>query len=1231
MAVPVGPAQDPLFFAEEFTARRRRYIPVNVNVTKIATTPQYKNYGFPFIFTERKAESPLLYPELFGEALGSRFKQVSRDTYTPTTKFEAYTIGLYEILCSSKGDADKKNSLEKIKDAFVLSLVTPGSLVDLQSIQGVPMAPSDPKSLFSSTNPSPFPTSQTYQQELGVNIPSAGNRQLIIDELQERIYYGNDLLEKKSVQSNTNIADFLIRLGSIILKISQTYLTYAKQYKTSQELNKIISDIYENIFLVLNYPKNTVFNVTSYPIMNEISLKIGKGWNVAISKTFIRPQIQANKFAEISRIAGDIIENDYLSIDNKRDNFEKIMNDLVELRRKLENLENTKIISKGTLTPDFYNYITSIDGTKDICKDVLFHDTSTNPSTDMIDVDMAAFISSILPENFDRSKAFEKYKSFQTSNFTHECTIASPTEPTRKAYDIESAYRILKNIGGSPTERYLKFISFLYFFFDHIPVAQTVISTLLIPIVGMINGIIYRGMRYAQPPSYLLDPNIKNIISDNTLFVNAQNSLYKRSVKLSECAENVVKMFRNHRITYNAFKLIISGKESITELGYISEDFNMIIPSDENKDKLSEIIIEILKLRDNDITVNDKTLKSLEQIYQNSSLSDFDLPSSSSDTPNMIPRLFNFPDNSLESLIFSLVTKWYNTDSDYQTAVNKIDENQILRKEYEDKSIGRVAYEQSAISTVVIPKGIKILESPYENLERFTIDSLLTYFGFYITKGDIPEIVRLFRNKLRINPNAPISNVITNLLRITPNLLTVMKNDALMNTTPVGAFIELYSPEYNLVEPWKPNQIFSGMKETSLYLPRSFQELLYQGMISHYICDPYAYQLVTKTLVHPVKIENNITIVFARDIDISGGYVIADNIDLNDVNIRASLFEFPTQFLDIKSSTNIVPANFTNYPHEQRVISSVDSVKVIRKNKATSIPTYNPQENGTIEHKMTDMLDLSIVMERISAKSKIIMNENVRRTAISFADLPNRTKYAWTTFWYDSPTDWLEIKKEPGKTIFFPAFDIDLFLMSLIDVRLQVYYLSKLSRHLISRNNYADSKTKIDNALGLLPDGLKKITEDNKKNNLESSNYIKSRMIINLTNENRFRNLLFGLGSETSPVELSKFIKETTIDIDNLSKDVLEYHASHQDDLKRKIIYDIDLDFYISLLTDRQGQIKDLGKDVEDSTAKKIRRENEERRELEIVELINTTNTTMTDEYSRVVNELITRSCFKLE
>lgn len=180
MAAPPPPTvrQDPMFFAEEFAARRRRYVPVTSNLAKISGEGTYKTYTFPFITGIRSPLPITGYPELFSQALNTRFSEDA--SYRPTTRFEAMTYQAYKDAL-----ADKSGALERVRVEFVNSLIEPGLLVDLSRVSASPSNPVGTSSQFDTppnTNPPTPAIGEPSSLTTNLDVPPPGMIGLVVPQ-----------------------------------------------------------------------------------------------------------------------------------------------------------------------------------------------------------------------------------------------------------------------------------------------------------------------------------------------------------------------------------------------------------------------------------------------------------------------------------------------------------------------------------------------------------------------------------------------------------------------------------------------------------------------------------------------------------------------------------------------------------------------------------------------------------------------------------------------------------------------------------------------------------------------------------------------------------------------------------------------------------------------------------------------------------------------------------------
>lgn len=1203
--VVVGPQSQPtkmtpseeLFFAEEFTARRRRFIPLTVDLKKIASEGIYKNYKFGFAIPVEKPENPSSYPELFPRGDGTRFSVVT--SYEPTTHFEALSYELYKDALRKVGD---RQTLETTRALAVDTLLGSKLLLNLDSLPDKLHPPSGavpfgrwPKPADS---PPTVPASLTRLTR-SVEPDPAIRSKFITPELQKNAYDSLEAMMNRPTMSGLQIGTSLYPVEKYLSRVVNWS---AREYALGTPFADIIEPplgILQKSFKVL---KIYIGNETNKKIdLDQLIAKVGK--KISELQGEERKKVEKEEYEKTGKDDfGQKLQFDLFGVKDSTSIVSKIR-DFLKALRSFDSVINVKQAdSDGYLTSEFIDYLKNLAAKtpsgnptskeyRPPCDDVLYQGQSEVMPADgkTIFVDMQEFALALVPESFDPIDP--KYQSgldIENGATTDlACRKQSDEfknlEPIQRgpAFTAQQAFDRFRRMNGTPLERYLTFIAFVYLFFDHIPEVRPVIASLLVPLVGMYNGIIDRGRFYSienGPLALLKFYGSPEAIEDVTTFYK-EPFAFSSTATRPDSVRAVLGMFRHTISSFHGIEALLReeklpGDETLFMLGFIPEQsrkgiFNFILqePIRETKPK-----------------GYDKLKKDAEDLYKSSGIEEFYLPSTGQ-AYNILPLILGIPLSSIVARVYSLTASWADKPDSYLATIDSIRDNVILRNEYLRRSVGRIGFTKRAFLT--------------PNLE-------------------VPSSGNLsIGTKILILSSEPTQD----------------GNEYLERGWPVVVDRRMYS------------------------LPRSWEELLYPGFISHAIVEAEIIKVICETIVRPCYQRENFSIAFSNSYEIDGGFVRSMDLAIDsDVDLFAAFFEFPAEVAWISSVSSPTSFDIKNvkfrYPGFSEEIPGSSGFTLSRSRRVGGTPAqkYSEKLHGTIEYRLVEALNAS--REAVPTKDDSVVAYSKKplniRTAAHYTPilmLKYRPRYLWTPLSPKAihpPTDSTGVFKflQPQNgNLFFPAIDPDFFLSSLFDWRLQLYYISILLQVVEGRT---DCKNAEENILILFQEINK-----NDKNTLNElfdpanrdfeESYIKENVMRNLIEGpipySGLNNLIGNIVSPEVPRTLSDILEDPDfIDSTALTPDVKRFfvtNASPTSSTVGPLIYDIKIADYLLLMEARlkSGQVKSLSEKPKEKTARETR-EAVEKRELTVSAYLKLSKTRLEDPYSQIVDEIATRALY---
>lgn len=857
------------------------------------------------------------------------------------------------------------------------------------------------------------------------------------------------------------------------------------------------------------------------------------------------------------------------------------------------------------ISTDFFNYLNRIgsgsSSPSTVCQEVMFKDNvSTSPPSTGIYVDMLPFTRVIKPESIaDISLTDPAHTSLPGSALVPQLVanglgcvddsdpsmngINNPILTQTNARTVEEAYDRLRSAkGNTPLERYLQFITFIYIFFDHIPQAQKVISAMLSPLVGMVGGIIDRGIYVSVSNGPLLMSshlNTRAMIERLTTFHWSQIAFIDRSSSREDAIHAVLRMYRLLRDSRAALASLLMFDASISPVIILSLGFSdpAIVSERDILDTLLKIPLQDLK------PTFPKDRVTALSLYSGSGINEFKLPSVGS-AHMILPVILGIPESHILRLVYDLNARWFHSQAQYNAAIDRIEGTAAVVAQFKKYSSGRYGYTDTAVTmaSLIIPR--------------------------------MPAYVKI--------------------TKFPPSVLAVYVDDA------------------NPLPPLPPSDTIDHYYVTRP--PHSWQQLLYPGYISHAIVEQEIIRPVANTMVRPCYQDTNFSIAFPSRLDLSiGGYVEVNGFDINSSPlVFSAIFEFPANVYSITLPASIVVSSgplsqlaYTNFPGSPS-LSAVNSFTMQRGSSSS---------RGPIVHRLVLALDITTIVSDVTAWSQqpLSMTSNVFEAGPPI--LHDRSPFVWSSLSSDittPPANVLKFTLPPsGSFVFFPAVLPELFLSSLFDWKLQLFYLSILRRFLTSRSALQPVLDEINDLLdpaspnALSPgviNSLQKSEEYGSPAAESRAAYIRDNTIPNLvepaapTVYSGFKNLLYNIiGPTVASSSLASILKTPAIiDSAKISMDTKRFYVIQQplpagSRTSAPLEYDIDIGDYINLFKARvaRGIVKADGliEKTEDQKTR-LNKEAADKRESNIAALVAKSGNRLKDPYSILIDEVVIRN-----
>ncbi len=1212
-------AVDPLFFAEEFAARRRRFIPIDpADIIITASKPKYKDYNFPFITGEAQMTgSESDYPAIFKKARETQFRKADR--YKPTTRFEAMTHQAYQYSLADPLDG-KPSALEKLRNLFVDSLEKGQLLVDTSRLTARPMSPigdtefsvpekdDDPRNQKQPTGMLASRTAFDYAKTVSTPLSY---------EISLWLYFLGNVIGRASVSRTDNtgaaITPKLLDRYLVLIVAKQILDKSIEWIRTAESRSDPALELIRTMQLRLkrDYGRldrllvNVQLRVIAERVVQDL-LDAGAlntandyaenaGGDYATDfNDFLSTKIDTvvGNFAPgkpssgedpnlivVAGAIGDFRQNQYAPL-LPGDSLEPSLTDMSSLvesflsRFSGDGIKPPPVYkSHGFLSRDFVAYLERIatQTAPPPCRQILFKDTdATTPGSPMY-LDMLPFARIISPDTFGtpadpahasrlnlgkpavNGPAFGCPTDADVKRIAH---AGAPAVAPINAATLEEAYDRLRIVKGSSFERYIAFISFIYLFFDHIPQAQPAITAMMIPLLAMHGGLINRGYynpAVNTPLIFLGQFSSPQQIIAYTTFERARIAFSPKTDR-AEAVKAVLQMYGGYSAggVRIAMRSLIQGSpDGINEIDYT------IRPPSSYEEEVTKALGELAGVISPDGPTDPSRAKN---IYDACGIAEFDLPSTG-EGHMVLPALLSISRSDIRSLIYSLVTGWFNSKTEYMATISSIEKQGQL---YYKISDGRYAYTDASgvLAAATYPGAVHIVPIPplplVAPVPPIPEDS-------YLARGDYPPQPKLDLGERKIKTH-----------------------------------------------------------------PSHWAELLYPAYVSHAIIELELLIGISGTLVRSCLQRLDFSIVFPSDAELVPGEVTSSGFDVDgNPEVFSAIFEFPARTIDVKLPAGAaVHVKANSYLATQwfpgRVPNAPGVGDVVFKLERSPLPLDNTK---IIQYQLTHALSIADVniVPGVQATSSVRV-ESTASMFVPVALLRYRTKYLWTSVQQPGSAVMQFVTPSSGDVAFLPALDTELFIASLFDWRLQLYYLRRLQLFLADRTSLKDYLDQINRVMtSLQPDIVASIDNPN------AAFYIRNNMLQGGAElYPGLRNLIFNLVGPTSSSRLSDILKNPLmIKSFEVTLDTRRFYVTQSPVPARgHLVYDIDINDYLGLLNARTRFMTSLAETPQ--TAKtRLETEKKEERERTILELMKKSSTRLKDPYSVLIDEIVIRALYK--
>ncbi len=1225
---PPLPAEplDPLFFAEEFAARRRRFVPVNVQISKIAERPVYKNYNFPFIMGKSMNGTETSYPLLFDEARNTSFQP--DPGYIPTTRFEAMTYEMYKQAITPAG------GLEIIRNLFVDSLLEPGLLVDLSRLRAAPTVPVHTGTEFDTPVPPTVPAA---------GIPSS--RTLFLEQLDkpksiEYYYYIGEIYLKYMLSylldPATNVTYLHLR---IVFSLTDRYAFGLRGWKgvispqnpdvifLDRSIIRVNSDLARlravidritgpaaipNIDTLANFIINNTLSVAKATFTGLRAANPGLPYNAPVITqgvladitrlttqliTAVQPGLPVPPPAAgiaalpppvidiIGPAAAPVIANVGQAVvvtAADKNSIYPVLRDLLDTVNAISAkiFDNAPPPAPGTtrreyLSRDFVGYLTRLSAPPPVidpssptpCQQVLYKDRPVAPPALLpLVINMDAFAISISAESLSQQTNPEYVSRLGLGNSAALALVfgCPKTSPTFDEFVPIST--IIKRIGGSTIEE---------------------VSINLQNITG---DPLERYLQFIRFVYILFDhiPAAQPVISALMFpLVGMYNGIIERGRAISPDDSNplLLQWYSPDGISQN------------TTFSYADTAF-VKRPSRQAAVHAVISMYGFLKSSRN-------AIKSL-------------LGTGSSNPGRHVKEVGYSPPTVLIDVIIRDIF-----------AV-PIDDDRPL-----DSKTAKVIYDSAGIAEFNLPStGGAHMVLPYIlGVKSHELLSMVYELSarWFSNAAEYEEMQR----RIRESPDAISKYRQYSTDRIAHTQLGIAAFPVLpvfvagnsVNIIP----IPLPPPNISVyVLDWQPH----NLNYTDRYLsPRSWAELLYPAYVSYAIVELQVLRDIAATLVSPCLQDANASTVFPSIDRLTGGGVACRNEQINnDPLLMAAIFEFPADVVKVHLPPTVVISvglqqAFNHYPGGgNRPVGGV--YQTIRR------PTTSVAEQRNFNYNLVDALNINDMIPDVTAWST---NLFLNTESAGVPHLRHRTRYAWTHLG-DGASDPSRVRAaarpvpamlfgtpSSGRNVFLPAINTELFLSSFFDWKLQLHYLSILRRFLRGRDHFAADLRGINLFIGTLSPEI--------RGSLDNSEHV-AYVISNLVTSDSvpytgFRNVLFNISGPASSPNLSEILKmKEVINSFNLSRDTLRFYVTQAVvPVRGPLVYDIDIKDYIDLAVSRSKAFQSLA-EKPDVQGEREQREKTDRIERDISQLLKQSAVRLKDPYSVLVDEIVTRALY---
>ncbi len=909
---------------------------------------------------------------------------------------------------------------------------------------------------------------------------------------------------------------------------------------------------------------------------------------------------------------------------NLIDTLNKYDNSLYEISNRLDTIIWPQLrnnVYLETITDDFRRLLRSIGSgiQETTCDDIFFYqDNSSTTGIPTTGVDMFRFVEKILPLDrtlFDKLPESDREISrYRDKNKTPKMTchwsqdlnldiklanagkISEFTVDTKRITTFSDLLNFFKTDDPKETklQKYIKFVTFVYIFFDPIEQARPAING-LIKSIAILYCLYIRRLSPQQERNPINPYEILSVQDFTPYNISSiRDSLFgdQRRITVGEILKLILSKVSNVS-DYRHVILSIIGNMSAGKLPGISRTIFIDVLREDSfvskgmllENNIGNIIDETFKQ-----SLGEKSLTDSRDFFNRMTINSFRLPipvqSAKIGVQNLLSIIRGIKKDSLDHELLNLITVEGSEGID----------NEKYFKEYRRISSGRIVFE---------------IEYDTSGKSNIILQSDLLHI--YLPGSTNPS--KLEENEFPLD-TFDVSTTFVQIINDQSKLDLVIK--------------KIYSVKAGYVYSRQQNPSFSRYISNTTMIKPCFVHN-----------NPGGGENIT-TVILPFIAECD------GYIEVEGESVAstANEIDPGKIAVLSAILEYPAQVVKINRANNLLQPGGSDIsvqkiyddikpylpkdPEEGDIGGLNTVITISRTPEGINNPTPKSGGYDKVIH-LVEMTNISSIVEGVVGFVKTVAPLNIASRI-----LHPRPHHVWTTnplkagnptegAIYVSPTT-----IPPVVDLFFPAIETDMFLASFFSPLLQLEYLKILHQALqYSRNDNiptgGGNRTKRIEDLKVLGSGDKLDTIAVKRLMIEG---------LSLDNGKKFRNLLLS--------QIGTRIQETFNDASldfltgiNLDRESMMFFSSDQENItnvqQRSINYAITFNGYMELFKRRRDKIV-----IDVIDVKTIRNEQQMRdfikQRAEGINLkVNETNKEFRDAESQYLNELVTRNLWMQE